>query len=341
MKQALLSAAEQIAVCTAQEPVAGERDVVLRVDHVGICGSDIHAYYDRHPFIQLPIVLGHEATGVVASIGSQVSRLAVGDRIVIEPTLACGQCERCLSGRPHICDRLRVVGCQFPGAFAEYVVIPEENAIPLPDHVSLQHGAMVEPLAVGVRACRRGGVAEGSTVCIVGAGTIGIMTAVAARELGAARVVLLDVSPVKCSLAQRMGFEAVCNAGAAPQTLLRDLFGAKGPDTMLECVGVASSLRFCVEGAPKGGRIVIVGVFEEDVTAPMALVQDRELELLGTLMYTRADFLEALSWMAAGRIDAQLLITRVFPLAEAAQAFAFIRDQKGSAVKVMLRPQRL
>ncbi len=143
---ALVAGGEPVGPVTAEAALAVSLRV-LRVDHVGICGSDIHAYYDRHRFIQLPIVLRHEAAGVVTSIGAQVSRLAVGDRVVIQPTLACGQCERCLSGRPHICDRLRVVGCQFSGAFAEYVVIPEENAIHLPDHVSLQHGAMVEPLA--------------------------------------------------------------------------------------------------------------------------------------------------------------------------------------------------
>jgi len=338
MKQALLATAEQIVISIVDMPTPGPCDVVIRVDYVGICGSDIHAFYGRHPFIQLPIVLGHEAAGVVTAIGSEVRSVSIHERVVIQPTLSCGNCERCLAGFPHICDHLRVVGCQFPGAFAEYVVIPETNAIQIPDQLSLQHGALVEPLAVGVRACRRGNVTTGSEICIVGAGTIGIMTALAAKELGAARIVLLDINPAKCEFAQSLGFESVCNANVHSPSLLNELFGTKGPDTFLECVGVASSVRFCMEGAPKGGRIVIVGVYEEDVTVPMSLVQDRELEIVGTLMYTKEDFRDALSWLAQGSVNAVPMITRVFALLESNQAFAYIREQRGSAIKVMLRP---
>ena len=338
MIEAYLAQPENIIIRDVDIPLAGDGEIVLRVDHVGICGSDIHAFYGRHPFIPLPIVLGHEAAGIVSAVGPGVSRIHVGDRVVIEPTLACKKCERCQTKRAHICDHLRVVGCQFPGAYAEYVVIPEKNAVILPDAVSLREAALIEPLAVGVRACRRGDVKEGNQVCVIGSGTIGIMTAIAARAFGAQRVVVMDVNPQKCEFARSLGFASFCNADADPKESLELFFGAKGPDTILECVGVEGSVRFSLLGAPKGGKIVIVGVFEEDVSVPMALVQDRELSVIGTLMYTEDDFADAVQLVADGKVPTESLITRVFPLQEAAAAFTFIREQKGAAIKVMLKP---
>ncbi len=338
MKQAYLAQPGEMIIRDQALPEAGPGEIVLRVDHVGICGSDIHAFYGRHPFIALPIVLGHEATGVVSEVGADVSRIHVGDHVVIEPTLSCGQCERCRIERAHVCDHLRVVGCQFPGAYAEYVVIPEKNVVILPQDVPLKGAALIEPLAVGVRACKRGDVKDGSQVCIVGSGTIGIMTAIAARALGAQRIVLMDVNPQKCEIAKRLGFESFCNANADPRSAMELHFGQKGPDTVLECVGVEGSVRFALLGASKGGTIVIVGVFEQDVSVPMALVQDRELAVIGTLMYTEDDFADAVRLVVEGKVPTESLITRVFPLEEAAEAFAFIRDQKGAAIKVLLKP---
>lgn len=340
MKQVLLAGPKEFVVHDTSVPEIKENEVLIKVGYIGICGSDMHTYYGKHPFVPLPVILGHEFSGVVKSIGSAVTHVHVGDRVAVDPTITCGSCKNCKRGRANVCNHLKLIGCHKDtvGAFGEYVVAPASNVHVIPAHTKLTEAAFVEPLAVGVHACRRGQLDEGQTVCIVGSGTIGLMTAFAAKYLGASRVVIMDISEEKCTTAASYGFEVICNRSKNPKALVTELFGESGPDVMFECVGVEGSIRFCTEGSPKGGRIVVVGVYEEEIRFPMAFVQEWELELIGTLTYSRQDFKDALKLIVDKKVDVEKLISRKFPLIEAADAFHYIEENRSTVVKVLLDP---
>src|SRR5699024_7272983 len=334
MKQVILNKPEEFKLKNVDIPHPKSNEVIIKVERVGICGSDIHTYYDRHPFITLPIVLGHEFAGEIFSLGSEVTSLKVSDRVSVDPTLTCGECFNCTHGSPNICNNLELIGCHQTGAFAEYVSVPVENVLPIPDDVSFEEVVLAEPLAVGVHACKKGRVKKNSTVCIVGAGTIGLMTAFAAKRLGAKKIVLLDIDEKKCDRAEQFGFKALVNKNVEPKEMLYDLFGESGPSTIFECVGIQDTAKFCIEGAAKGGRIVIAGVFENDITVPMSFVQDKELKILGALTYLREEFIDSLKWIGEGLIDTDSFITHTYPIEKVSEAFKLIESSSTGNVVI-------
>ncbi|HWK26590.1 MAG TPA: alcohol dehydrogenase catalytic domain-containing protein [Solirubrobacter sp.] len=332
MRQVELAAPGEVRVLgDAAVPEVPADGVLLRIGLAGICGSDVHAYHGRHPFIRLPVRPGHELVATVSAVGSAVHGIAVGDRVVVEPSLVCGECRNCRSGRYNVCDRLLVIGCQAPGGMADYLAVPAAKVVPVPDGLADEAAVLAEPLAVAVHAAHVGRIAAGEDVVILGAGTIGLLCLQVARALGAGSVVVSDPSAERRALALQLGADAVLDPGEAPLGAV--LAGAA--DVVLECVGVAPTVRDAVQVARKGARIVLVGVFSGEVPVDVSLVQDRELELLGTLMYTRADFAEALDLLARGAVAVDTLITHRFPLEAAAEAYR-VADAGGTALKVIL-----
>ncbi len=336
MKQVELQAPEEIRLLDVAVPEPGPRELRIAVAEVGICGSDLHAYHGRHPFIDLPVVPGHEFAGLVDAVGEGVTDFAPGDRVTVEPSLVCGECYNCRHGRYNICSNLRVIGCQTPGAMAEYIVVPAEKVLHLPDNVSWVQGALAEPLAVGVRAARRAEFEPGANVLILGGGTIGLMTLQAAKALGAGTVMVSELLPERLALAKELGADVVVNPSDVDlRDAVKETFGERRADVIIECVGVGATVRDAIRVARKGTRIVIAGVFEQDISVSMGLVQDHELELIGTLMYLHDDFPTALRLLAKGRAHAEPLVSHRFPLKEAAKAFE-VADQRSGALKVLL-----
>ena len=304
----------------APAPSAGE--VVVSSSVVGICGSDVHAAAGRHPFITLPFHPGHEVVGVVKAVGRDVDPTWMGKRVVIEPNLACGTCEQCQEGRYNICQTLDVFGCQTPGGLADAFCIAVDRLHEVPDGMSDRQAALVEPLATPVHAVRRAGDLSGRRVAILGAGPIGLFVLLAAIRAGAGSVVVGDLLGTKRARAERLGavgsFDAASVDGAAQA---QRLLG--GPaHVVFDCVSRESSVHQAVELVAKGGKIMVVGVASGPTPVPLHLIQDRELSLIGNLMYVREDFESAIDILAQGHVPLEEFITATFPLEAAAEAFA-------------------
>jgi L-iditol 2-dehydrogenase len=336
MKQVELHAPREVRLVESPRPDPEPGEIVVAVARVGICGSDLHAYHGRHPFIQLPVVPGHEFAGTVVGGGADVRDFALGQRITVEPSLVCGSCYNCLRGRYNICEHLQVIGCQTTGAMGEYLAVPASRALLLPDSVTWDQAVMVEPLAVAVHAARVARFQPGANVLILGAGTIGLMTLQAAKAFGAGQVMIADLIQDRLDLALRLGADHAVNPSATDLApALEAAFGPQRADAIIECVGVTATARDAVRVARKGTRIVLAGVFEEEVPINLGLVQDRELELVGTLMYVGEDFPTALELVRDGRVEVEPLITHRFPLSQAAEAFA-TADNRRAALKVLI-----
>jgi len=335
-RQVELHAPEEIRIIDSPRPTPGPGELLIRVAKVGICGSDLHAYHGKHPFIDLPVVPGHEFAGAVAEVGEDIVAFAPGDRVTVEPSLVCGECYNCRHGRYNICEHLKVIGCQTPGAMADYLVVPAAKALRLPDALSWDQGALAEPLAVGVHIVRLAAFAPGADVLILGAGAIGLMTLQVAKAHNAGRVMITDILPERLALARQLGADFAINPQEEDlMAALEEHFGPSRADVILECVGVAATARDAVRVARKGSRIIIGGVYEEDAPLQLGLVQDRELELIGALMYAGADFATALRLLSNGEVRDEPLITHRFPLKDAAEAFA-VADRRAEALKVLI-----
>lgn len=313
------------------EPKAGE--ALIRVVLAGICGSDIHAYYGKHPFIACPIVPGHEFVGVVEWMGDGSTEL-LGKRVTVLPSLVCGRCYNCRTGRFNICDALRVIGCQAPGAFAEFVVVPKDKVFPLPAGISWHQGVLVEPLAVAVHAVRRVSHIAGKNALVLGAGTIGLMTTLTLKAHGAGKIIVSDLNDQRLAFAKELGADLTVNP---KKDDLGELVksSAGSIDVTFECVGVQSTINSAIELTRKGGDIVVLGVFEDDVTVKMGLVQDKEINMLGSLMYTKEDYSEAIRLISSVP-EAVKIITHRFGLGQIAEAFKHIERSSQDTVKVVI-----
>lgn len=344
MLRANLVSRKTIQLEKVDAPTPGEGEVRLKIETCGVCGSDIHAYYGEHPYIGFPIQPGHEFTGRVDMVGAGVSGVEAGARVTAEPSLVCGECEHCQAGRYNICDKLRVIGCQTDGAFAEYLIVPANKLIELPDNLLFEEGSFIEPLAVGVHAMRRiRSLSPDARLVILGSGIIGLMTLLAARGMGITDITMTDVVDEKLHIAQELGARHGANVGKGSlSAFCRETFGAEiAFDAGVECVGTAGTVRGVLPVLKKGATLVLGGVFPEEVSVNLSIVQDRELELVGTLMYRMDDFLEARDLIASGRAPVRQLITSRYSLDQLPAALQAIDAGDSLNLKTMIhiRPQ--
>jgi 2-desacetyl-2-hydroxyethyl bacteriochlorophyllide A dehydrogenase len=336
-RRVVVNALDDVGIETVAEsvPVAGE--ALVRTTVVGICGSDLHAACGHHPFIDLPYRPGHEAVGVVAAVGPGVDEAWVGTRVTVEPNLACGHCTQCRSGRYNICRELVVFGCQTPGALADSFTIGVDRLVRIPPDLDDRHAILIEPLATPVHTVRRAAEAVGDLtdrpVVVIGAGPIGLFALLAARHAGA-RVVVADLLESKRARAERLGAVGTFDP-TTPDAVdaARRLLG--GPAAVvIDCVSRESSVAQAVELVDKGGAIMIVGVAEGPTAVPLGLIQDRELTLIGSLMYVREDFTAAVELLASGAVPIDEIISAEFDFEHAAEAFGASADPEN--VKVLV-----
>jgi L-iditol 2-dehydrogenase len=304
---------------------------------IGICGSDLHVYHGKHPLTTYPVVQGHEVSGAIEAVGKGVRGLGVGDPVTLQPQVTCGKCYACRHGAYHICDHLKVMGFQTTGAASEYFAVDATKVLPLPRSLSFEHGAMMEPLAVAVHALERGGGAAGKAVLVLGAGPIGNLVAQTARALGATHVMVTDLSDRRLEMARACGIEGAVNPGTGDlESALERHFGPDRADLILECVGSPRTAQTAVAVARKGTDIVIVGVFGEIPPVDLATVQDRELRLVGTLMYREPDWRTAIELAAGGKVALEPLITDHFAFHEYEAAYRHIDAHREQVMKVMI-----
>jgi L-iditol 2-dehydrogenase len=336
MKRAIVPEPHRVAAIEMEPSPARENQVRVTVQACGICGSDLHTFGGHHPFVTYPVYPGHEISGLVAEVGAGVPKTWVGQRVTVEPSLVCGQCENCRAGRYNICDRLKVMGFQSPGGMSEEFVVPVDRLVKLSSAMPVEQGAFVEPLAVAVHASRLPASLIGRDVLVLGAGAIGLLVGQVVRAYGARRVVLSDPVLARRALAGRLGLAAVELAKDGSE-VIAEQFRGRRPDIVIECVGAEVTLRHAVELVRKGGEIIVVGVFGQEVLVPAGLIQDRELRVLGSLMYVRFDFEEAIRLISEGRVEVDPLVSHRVPLAAVDQAFSLAASRE-NGVKVMVIP---
>ena len=331
MKQANLTAPEEFTFEEVDKPSLGPNDVNINVKVCGVCGSDIHSYQGKHPFVKPPIVLGHEFSGVVESVGDKVEEFSSGDRVTVEPNMPCWDCYNCNRGDYNICQNLQVIGnVGYSGAFAEYISVPSNRVVAIPDRVTFEQGALIEPLAVGIHAVRISQQEVGDNVVVLGAGTIGLLTASSAVAAGAREVITTDLFDNRLELAEELGVDLTYNSRYAEDELdevIKSQFGAAKSDLIYDCVGIEPTLNQGLSIARKGSQIMLVGVPGEDLTVNAALIQDGEIDLKGSLMYVRRDFLEAIDLVESGQIDVNKLISHRFAFKDIDEAFELAVDE--------------
>jgi len=336
MKRATMTAPGQIEITQAAVPSPGPGEVLLRIQRIGVCGSDIHVFHGKHPYTSYPVIQGHEFSALIEGVGPNVSGLAPGDKVTALPQIVCGRCPPCLRGDEHICDVLRVQGFQAPGCAQQLWVTSASKIVKLPDCFSFEQGAMVEPVSVAVHAIARAGELRGRRAVVLGAGPIGNFVAQAARAAGA-EVLITDLSDHRLDVARRCGLPHTSNAGTEALPLAaRRVFGDRGFDLAFECVGVEATLAAATENLAKGGTLVIVGVFGDKPRMDFGLVQDRELSITGTLMYQRPDYEQAVAWIESGAIVTEPLMSEHFAMDDYLAAYHFIERQRDKTMKVFI-----
>ncbi|HET8975413.1 MAG TPA: alcohol dehydrogenase catalytic domain-containing protein, partial [Solirubrobacterales bacterium] len=317
------------------EPGAGE--VAVDVAFCGICGSDLHML--PSPMIAPGTVMGHEFSGRVAAVGEGVGGWAPGERVSVYPGAPCGECPNCLAGNSHICMQLPLRGHGLggrQGAYAERVVVDATTLFRLPDEVSDEHGALVEPLAVGVHAVSLAGGDPSQPAVVLGAGPIGVMSSLAARAAGYERLVVVEPGESRRAAIEELGFTALPLEGVHHSVV--EKLGGELPATVLECAGHPEALGLALELVRGAGTVVSAGVLEEPVPLNQLLLILKEARIQGAFAYRREDFARAIELLASGEIPAESLVTEVAPLSRAQELFDELRRPGTEQLKVLLRP---
>lgn len=319
------------------EPEVGKGQIRLRVKQIGVCGSDVHVNHGKHPFTSYPVVQGHEFSGQVEAVGEGVTKVKVGDKATARPQIVCGKCRPCRRGDYNICDVLKVEGFQAPGCAQDLFVTTEDKIVPLPDLLTFEQGALVEPTAVAVHSTGRAEDLTDKNVAVLGAGPIGNLVAQVARCRGAKKILITDLSDFRLDVAKKCGIPETSNAGK--ETLAeasKRVFGEEGFDVAFEAVGVEATMDAAIQNIQKGGTIVVLGVFGERPRIDMSIAGDREQSIIGTLMYKHEDYVKAVELIASGDVITKPLVTKHFPFEQYAEAYKFIDAQGDKTLKVMI-----
>jgi L-iditol 2-dehydrogenase len=323
---------EHIEIKELPEPEPGPMQAVVRIHAVGVCGSDT-AYFKIGRIgdyvVDGPIVLGHEVAGEVAKIGSDVTNVAVGDRVAIEPGTPCRNCGECKAGRYHLCpDLVFLATPPYDGALMELMAIDARNLYPIPPEMTYEQGALLEPLSVGIWGCKRANLTAGDHVLVSGAGPVGLLAASVARAFGAASVTVVDPSEFRRGIAGRMGF-----ATEHPDTAGKRTF-----DVLLECSGAPGALAAGMARLAPAGRAAMIGMPKQDVALPLAALNPNEVTLSLVNRYNHTWPL-AIELVSSGRIDVSELVTHHFPLADSADALT-LAGRVTDSIKAVIHPQQ-
>ncbi len=340
MKQQVMTKPGEIKFQEVPIPEPMLNEVLIRVMRIGICGSDIHVNHGEHPFTKYPITQGHEISGEVVSFGANVTDFHEGQKVTIQPQVFCGKCHPCLHGKYNLCENLKVMGFQTTGLASEYFSIDQSKVTPLPEDMTFEEGALMEPLAVAVHAVNRADEPEGANIVVIGAGPIGNLVAQAAKALGANRVLITDVSDI------RLGIAKECSIDYCLNTKNEDLgeaitkyYGSDKADYIFDCAGNDITINQAIKYARKGSRIILVAVFADLAKVDLAVLNDHELTLDTSMMYRNEDFLQAIQLVNKGKIDLSTLISIQFPFEEFKSAYDYIDNNREKTMKVIINVQ--
>ena len=335
MKAAYYEGNEKIRVgpCDPVAPAAGQ--VRIRVSHCGICGTDLHIFHGRMDRrVKMPAVIGHEMSGVIESVGDGVEGWKAGDRVTVRPIDPCNECPACKAGHSYICQKLKFIGIDTPGAMQGLWTVPAHTLHRLPDSLSMEQGALIEPISVACHDVRLAGVKPGEFVVVQGGGPIGVLVALVARNAGA-RVLLTELNPFRIALARDLGLKVADPTAVDVPAMVEEQTNTAGADVVFEVSGSPAGAEMMTKLARVRGRIAVVAVFGEKPTVDLHRVFWRELQLFGTRVYEPEDFDEAIELAASGDIPFDKIVTNSCPLEELEWGFRQM-ESGGDVMKVLV-----
>ena len=340
MIQQLMTAPKQIEFREVAKPKIKDDEILLKVKRIGVCGSDVHVWHGTHPFTSYPVTQGHEVSCEVVEIGSEVSGFHIGQKVTVQPQVTCGKCYPCLHGKYNLCEELKVMGFQTTGLASEFFAAPARLTTPLPDEMSYDEGAMIEPLAVAVHAVRKAGDVRGKDIAVIGAGPIGNLVAQVAKGLGARKVMITGHGGTRETKAVECGIDYVVNTNEkAFGDALIECFGPDKADVIYDCAGNDKSMGDAIKYARKGSTIILVAVFGKMANVDLAVLNDHELDLNTTMMYREEDYLTAIDLVSAGKVNLGPLVSNHFKFKDYAQAYEYIDNNRKDVMKVIIDVQ--
>lgn len=336
-----MTAPHTIEIKEVPVPEVKPGQVLVAMKRVGVCGSDIHVFHGQHPYVTYPLTQGHEVSGEIVALGEGVTSLAIGQKVTIEPQVTCGQCHPCRHGKYNLCENLKVMGFQTTGAASEYFAVDAAKITLLPDSMTFEEGAMIEPLAVAVHAVKRVGDITGKKVAVLGAGPIGILLVQTLKAFGAAEVLVTDVSDLRLKLAKACGADYAFNTREVEfGQVVVECFGPDKADLIYDCAGNNITMGQAIQNARKGSIIVLVAVFAGMATVDLAKLNDSELDLYTTMMYRHDDYIDAIRIVSEGKVNLKPLVSKHFPLVQYQDAYEFIDSNRETTMKVLIDMDR-
>lgn len=340
MLQQVMTAPGNIEFREIETPTPKVGEVLVKIMEIGVCGSDIHVWHGKHPFTSYPVTQGHEVSGEVAALGEGVTGFTIGQKVTIQPQVVCGKCYPCRHGKYNLCEELKVMGFQTTGVASEYFAVDAKKVTPLPDTMSFDEGAMIEPLAVAVHAVRKFGDIKDMCVAVLGAGPIGILVAQTAKGMGAKSVLITDVSEVRLAKAKECGVDFCVNTKNVDfGDAMVEAFGPDKADVIYDCAGNDITMGQAIKYARKGSTIILVAVFADMASVDLAVLNDHELDLNTTMMYRNEDYLEAIELVRDNKVQLQPLVSKHFAFRDYAEAYRYIDANRETTMKVIIKVQ--
>ncbi|HET6567388.1 MAG TPA: galactitol-1-phosphate 5-dehydrogenase [Rhodothermales bacterium] len=343
MKALVHTAPYRFEYTDVDEPPVGPDDLLVRVQACGICGSDVHGYTGETGRRIPPVIMGHEAAGIVEAVGADVRRFRVGDRVCFDSTVYCNRCEACRKGRYNHCARRQVLGVSVPafrrdGAMAELVSVPWWIAAPIPETMSFVEASLLEPVSIGLHAVNRARVGGSDAVVIIGAGTIGLCVLQAVRLQSPRWIVVSDLNDARLALAMELGADVTINPGREDLSeIVRDVTEGQGADVTFEVVGFGKTVEQAVGIARTGGRVILVGNLEKRIGLDLQEIISKEISLIGSYA-SAGEYRQSIDLVASGQIDVTRLASEVRPLSEGQACFDRLYRAEDNLIKIILEP---
>jgi len=337
MMAAVLTQANKIDFLQVDKPVPSKGEVLIKVECAGICGSELHAYKGLHKKRVPPVIMGHELAGTVDAVGEGVSKFVPGDRVTVVPMYGCGSCEECFRGETSLCAEKTILGSQkWPGGYAEYCVANEKLVYKLPDTVSFEAGALIEPLAVGLHAVRTARICAGDKVAVLGAGAIGLCTAMMAAQAGAVPLICTDIQKFNLDRAKELGASHVFDS--RDENLIEKVLEIT--EGGCDCVFISAPVNALIDQALKmvrrQGQVICVAMFDGQASVNVELNRARETLITGTSMYYEKDFERIINMLRYDRLKVEALVSHKLPMSQADEAFRMYMDRVPGIVKILL-----
>lgn len=337
MKQQVMVAPKQIEFREVPVPELQAGQVLVKIKKIGVCGSDIHVYHGTHPFTSYPITQGHEVSGQIVKVGEGVAELKEGQKVIIEPQVFCGTCYPCRHGKYNLCEELKVMGFQTTGVASDYFAVDASKITVIPDDMTYNEGAMMEPLAVTVHAVKRAGDVTGLKVAVLGAGPIGILLAQSAKAMGAAQVMITDIGDYRLELAKQCGADFVVNTAKRDfGEAMLECFGPDKADVIYDCAGNDITMGQAIKYARKGSQIILVAVYAGMANVDLAVLNDHELDLNTSMMYRHEDFVDAIRYVNEKKIQLKPLMSKHFAFDDYLAAYQYIDNNRETTMKVII-----